>query len=85
MAGGGHPPPCARWPVGQGPSGPDWLATALGFWSGRALATGTVRAGLYLIHHHRWLAVAFQHGELSARRDALQRHISFAEWADPGL
>ena len=22
------------------PSGPGWLATALGFWSGRALATG---------------------------------------------
>ena len=21
-----------RAPVGQGPSGPDWLATALGFW-----------------------------------------------------
>ena len=30
-----------RAPVGQGLSGPDWLATALGFWwSGRALATG---------------------------------------------
>ena len=29
-----------RAPVGQGPSGPDWLVTALvGFWSGRALAT----------------------------------------------
>ena len=33
-----------RAPVGQGPSGPDWLATALGFWSGRALATGTAGA-----------------------------------------
>ena len=41
-----------RAPVGQGPSGPDWLATALGFWSGRALATGTALAGLCLIHHH---------------------------------
>ena len=30
-----------RAPVGQGPSGPGWLAIALGFWSGRALATGT--------------------------------------------
>ena len=28
-----------RAPVGQGPSGPDWLAIAFGFWSGRALAT----------------------------------------------
>ena len=41
-----------RAPVGQGPSGPDWLAIALGFWSGRALATGTAWAGLCLIHHH---------------------------------
>ena len=41
-----------RAPVGQGPSGPGWLATALGFWSGRALATGTAWAGLCLIHHH---------------------------------
>jgi hypothetical protein len=40
-----------RAPVGQGPSGPNWLATALGFWSGRALA-GTAWAGLCLIHHH---------------------------------
>ena len=31
-----------RAPVGQGPSGPDWLTNALGFWSGRALATGDV-------------------------------------------
>ena len=31
--------------VGQGPSGPDWLATALGFLSGRALATGTALGG----------------------------------------
>ena len=39
--------------VGQGgPSGPDWLTTALGFWSERALATGTAWAGLCLIHHH---------------------------------
>ena len=29
-----------RAPVGQGPSGHDWLATAFGFWSERALATG---------------------------------------------
>ena len=28
------------------------LATALGFWSGRVLATGTAWAGLCLIHHH---------------------------------
>ena len=41
-----------RAPVGQGPSGPEWLATALGFWSGRALATGTAWAGLCLICHH---------------------------------
>ena len=41
-----------RAPVGQGPSGSNWLATALGFWSGRALATGTALAGLCLIHHH---------------------------------
>ena len=46
-----------RAPVGQRPPGPDWLATALGFWSGRALATGTAWAGLSLIHHNsswRW-------------------------------
>ena len=42
-----------RAPVGQGPSGPGWLATALGFWSGRALATGTAWAGLCLIQNHR--------------------------------
>ena len=42
-----------RAPVGQGPSGPDWLAIASWFWSGRALATGTAWAGLCLIHHHR--------------------------------
>ena len=42
-----------RAPVGQGPSGPDWLATAFGFWSGRALATGTAWAGLCLIHHNQ--------------------------------
>ena len=41
-----------RAPVGQGPSGPDWLAISLGFWSGRVLATGTAWAGLCLIHHH---------------------------------
>ena len=42
-----------RAPVGQGPSCPGWLATALGFWSGRPLATGTAWAGLCLLHHHR--------------------------------
>ena len=41
-----------RAPVGQGPSGPGWLAIAFGFWSRRALATGTAWAGLCLIHHH---------------------------------
>ena len=41
-----------RAPVGQGPSGPDWLGTALGFWSGRALATGTAWACLCSIRHH---------------------------------
>ena len=30
--------------VGEGPSGPDWLATALGFWYGRPLTTGTAWA-----------------------------------------
>ena len=46
--------PCTlhRAPVGQGVPGPDWLAISLGFWSGRALATGTAWAGLCLIHHH---------------------------------
>ena len=39
-------------PAGQEPSGPDWLATALGFGSRRALATSTAWAGLCLIHHH---------------------------------
>ena len=42
--------PLAR---GQGPSGPDWLAIAFGFWSGRALTTGTAWAGLCFIHHHQ--------------------------------
>ena len=46
-------------PVGQGPSGPGWLAIAFGFWSGRALATGTAWAGLCLIHHHRPLPLGF--------------------------
>jgi hypothetical protein len=49
-----------RAPVGhQGPSGPDWLAIAFGFWSGRALATGTAWAGLCLTHHHQqwWLSL----------------------------
>ena len=41
-----------RAPVGQGPPGPDWLAISFGFWSGRALATGTAWAGLCLIIHH---------------------------------
>ena len=41
-----------RAPVGQGPMGPDWFAISFGFWSGRALATGTAWAGLCLIHHH---------------------------------
>ena len=41
-----------RAPVGQGPPGPGWLAISFGFWSGRALATGTAWAGLCLIHHH---------------------------------
>ena len=41
-----------RAPVGQEPSGPDWLAISFGFWSGRVLATGTAWAGLCLIHHH---------------------------------
>ena len=46
--------PCTlhRAPVGQGPPGPGWLAISFGFWSGRALATGTAWAGLCLIHHH---------------------------------
>ena len=42
-----------RAPVGQGPPGPGWLAISFGFWSGRALATGTAWAGLCLIHHNR--------------------------------
>ena len=40
-----------RAPVGQGPPGPSWLAIPLGFWSGRALATGTTWPGLCFIHH----------------------------------
>ena len=52
-----------RASVGQGPPGPDWLAISLGFWSGRALATGTAWAwaGLCLIHHHHH-ACQFGHG-----------------------
>ena len=34
-----------RAPVGQEPSGPDWLTTALWFGSGRALAAGKAWAG----------------------------------------
>ena len=59
-AGGGAgltPSTLQRAPVGQGPSGPGWLAIALRFWSGRVLAAGTAWAGLCLIHHHHWLAV----------------------------
>ena len=49
-----HPPPrdLHRAPVNQAPSGPVWLPTALGFWSGRPLAAGTTWAGLCLIYHH---------------------------------
>ena len=49
-----------RAPVGQGPSGPDWLAISFGFWSGRALATGTAWAGLCLIHHQRSMSESHQ-------------------------
>ena len=42
-----------RAPVGQGPPGPGWLAISLGFWPGRALATGTAWAGVCLIRHHQ--------------------------------
>ena len=47
-----------RAPVGQGPPGPDWLATALGFWSsGRVLTTGTAWwAGAPTLHRVRPLA-----------------------------
>ena len=52
-----HEPGCTcalhRAPVGQGPPGPGWLAISFGFWSGRALATGTAWAGLCLIHYHQ--------------------------------
>ena len=41
-----------RAPIGQGTSGPGWLGTALGFWSGRTHATGTAWESLCLIHHH---------------------------------
>ena len=41
-------PLCHRAPVGQGPSGPGWLAIALGFWSGRALATLARRGRVYV-------------------------------------
>ena len=47
-----HPPPRDRATVGQGPSGPGWLAASVWFGSGRALATGTAWAGLCLINHH---------------------------------
>ena len=49
-----HPPPSTVRPLARGPrpSGPGWLAIPFGFWSGRALATGTAWAGLCLIHHH---------------------------------
>ena len=48
-----------RAPVGQGPSGPGWLAIAFGFGLGGrlrrrlllVLATGTAWEGLCLIHH----------------------------------
>ena len=55
---GGRHRTLRRAPVGPGPSGPDWLATALGFWSGEVLSTGTAWAGLCLIHHHQfWRAL----------------------------
>ena len=52
-----RPPPCARWPGALG-SCTNRLATALGFWTGRALATGTAWAGLCSIYHHRSFVVA---------------------------
>ena len=55
-----------RAPVGQGPSGPDWLAIAFGFWSGRALATGTAWAGLCLIHHHHHAHEADRAGDIQS-------------------
>ena len=51
-----------RAPVGQGPSVLGWLATALGFWSGRALTTGTAWAGFCLIHHHHVASYIFMMG-----------------------
>ena len=69
-----HPPPCAR--VGQGPSSPCWLAIAFGFWSGRALATGTAWAGLCLIHHnHCSLPHKPQQGKNPLRK---KRSVSWA-------
>ena len=51
-----------RAPVGQGPSGHGWLAIAFGFWSGRALATGTAWAGLCLIYHHHYRPIPIDLG-----------------------
>ena len=57
-----------RAPVGQGPSGPDWLAISFGFWSGRALATGTAWAGLCLIHHHHFREVNPASSEMARQK-----------------
>ena len=67
--------------VGQGPSGPDWLATALGFWSGRVLATGTAWAGLCLIHHHHFTFGQITGPPARARRSAPRAVPSERGWA----
>ena len=46
--------PCLhRASIGQGPPRLPWLAKALGFRSGQALATGTAWEGLCFIRHHQ--------------------------------
>ena len=73
-----------RAPVCQGPSGPDWLAISFGFWSGRALATGTAWAGLCLIHHHHSAANRrrFLHSALfTPHADACEAQIQRAHVA----
>ena len=67
-----------RAPVGQGPPGPDWLAISFGFWSGRALATGTAWAGLCLIHHHHYKAPENKRHW----KDARPRGLEGRDWED---
>ena len=51
-----------------GTLGPDWLATALGFWSGRALAPGTAWADFNCAIRHHQRTPGFLRNKVSSRK-----------------